>query len=511
MLLSLQFLIPLIGALLLSVLPIRNPVAVRRTAAGISFFALVWSAGLCLGAPNTGSGPLWRVHHDWLPSLGMEYHLQLDGISLVFILLTGILTPSALLISSGIHHRIRAYGILILILQGLLYGVFTAQNFFLWFLFWELSLIPAYLLIRLWGSRENPGAALRFFLMTLSGGLLMLAGFLALFLATGSADLGVLAEMANSNAITTQLIASFPLPGSLAPGLVFLAVLIGLAVKVPMFPLHTWLPDAYTEAPTPVTILLTGLLSKMGIYGLLRILVPIFPQQIQAALTPLLWLAVATIVLSALAALRQTDIKRMLAYSSVNHLGYCLLGIFAALGTTTGSNIMGEQSAALGGVILQVFNHGIIAGVLFCFVLFIQMRSDGRCGLHDFGGLRERAPVFAGLMGIALFASLGLPGLSGFVGEFLIFKGSFALAPIPTSIAASGLLFTAIFILSIQRYVFHGALNPPDSAFPDLNGRERLIVAPPIALIFILGLWPQALLQLFSNDLLQLLQKLPWS
>ncbi len=501
-----QILLPLIGALVIATLPAVNATVLRRVAVGFSLAGLLWTLGLWAQFGAGGSGTTVTVQQAWLPALGMEYHLQLDGISLLFVLLTGILTPLALGIS-GAREKTKAWSGLILLLQAMLYGVFTSQNFFLWFLFWELSLIPAFLLIRLWGSGECPGAALRFFLMTLTGSLLMLAGFLALFLATGSADFGALAVMAGDGAIVPLLENSFPLPGSTAAGLIFIAILLGLAVKVPMFPLHTWLPDAYTEAPTPVTILLTGLLSKMGVYGLLRILVPIFPEQIAWAVPPLLWLAVATIVLSALAALRQTNLKRMLAYSSVNHLGYCLLGIFAAIGT--GAGLPGEQSAALGGVLLQVFNHGIIAGILFCFIAFIQSRSEGRCGLHDFGGLRSKAPVLAGLMGIALFASLGLPGLSGFVGEFLIFKGAFALAPLPTAVASLGLLLTAIFLLRLQRLVFHGPLNPDCQSFQDLTGWERMAVAPAIVLIFLLGVWPQPLLNLFHGDLLQLLSFLP--
>ena len=337
----------------------------------------------------------------------------------------------------------------------------------------------------------------------------MLAGFLALFRATGSADFNTLAELARAGAIGPLLAETFPALGAAALGWIFLLVFLGLAVKVPVFPLHTWLPDAYSEAPTPVTILLTGLLSKMGIYGLLRILLPIFPQSMQAALVPLLWLAVATIVLSALAALRQTDLKRMLAYSSVNHLGYCLLGLFAVSGAAGQGADWGNQSAALGGVLLQVFNHGIIAGAIFCFVAFMQNRSDGRCGLHDFGGLRAKAPVLAGLMGIAVFASLGLPGLSGFAGEFLIFKGAFALAPAATAVAAFGLLLTAVFLLRMQRLVFHGPTAEHCASFPDLRLGERLTVLPALGLIFLLGLWPQALLHVFSADLLQLLQHLP--
>jgi NADH-quinone oxidoreductase subunit M len=230
--------------------------------------------------------------------------------------------------------------------------------------------------------------------------------------------------------------------------LLFAGAFLGFAVKVPLFPFHTWLPDAYAEAPTGTTILLTGAMSKMGLYGFLRILLPIFGPQMQIVLTPLLWLAVATIVLSAYAALAQKDLKRIFAYSSINHLGYCLLAIFAILKFTGDSPSLPPQKyAAMNGVFLQMFNHGLTAATIFWFIALLEQRSGGLRGLDDFGGLRKVAPVFTGLMGIALFSSLGLPGLNGFVGEFLIFKGSFPLVTWATSLSVLGLLLTAIFIL----------------------------------------------------------------
>ena len=228
-------------------------------------------------------------------------------------------------------------------------------------------------------------------------------------------------------------------------------------MKVPLIPFHTWLPPAYTEAPTGTTMLLTGVMSKMGVYGFLRILLPIFYVQMRSVMTPLLWLAVATIILSAYAALAQKDLKRMLAYSSINHLGYCMLGIFAAAGFT-GDNaaFATDKIAALNGVMLQMFNHGLTAASLFWFVALLERRSGGLRGLDDFGGLRKVAPVFCGLMGIALFSSLGLPGLNGFIGEFLIFQGAFPLATWATALSVIGLLITAIFILTILQRVFWG-------------------------------------------------------
>jgi NADH-quinone oxidoreductase subunit M len=286
-------------------------------------------------------------------------------------------------------------------------------------------------------------------------------------------------------------------------------VLLGFAVKVPMMPFHTWLPATYTEAPSPVTMLLTGVMSKMGVYGFVRVLLPIFPGPIQSLQTPLLWLAVITIVFSAGAAFAQRDLKRILAYSSINHLGYCLLAVFAV---ATRSDLVGtpgtERAAALNGVFLQMFNHGLTAATLFALVGLIEQRTGGLRGLNDFGGLRKVAPVFCGLMGIALFSSLGLPGLNGFVGEFLIFKGAFPLARWAAAVSVIGLLVTAIFILTILQRVFNGPLNERWSKFPDLTGSERLLLAVPIALMFLLGLWPQFVLGVINATVVRMVEQL---
>ncbi len=256
-------------------------------------------------------------------------------------------------------------------------------------------------------------------------------------------------------------------------------------------------------------MLLTGAMSKMGVYGFLRILLPIFCVQMRALQTPLLWLAVATIVLSAYAALAQTDLKRILAYSSINHLGYCMLGIIAVARSTGGSGSFAtDKIAALDGVMLQMFNHGLTAATLFWFVALLERRSGGLRGIDDFGGLRKVAPVFCGLMGIALFSSLGLPGLNGFIGEFLIFRGAFPLATWATALSVAGLLATVILILSILQRVFWGPLNLRWSTLPDLTLGERLALLPPIALMFLLGIYPQLVLGTINSTAMKIVQQL---
>ena len=287
--------------------------------------------------------------------------------------------------------------------------------------------------------------------------------------------------------------------GSFWANAVFLGVLLGLAVKVPLWPFHTWLPPAYAEAPTGVSMFLTGVMSKMGMYGFLRILWPIFPQELQAAAPWLLGLALGGVVLGAWAAMRQTDLKRMVAYSSVNHLSYCLLALFAVAHASGRSAPTAEAAAAaLSGTLLQMFNHGLSAAALFYCVGVLETRSGGRRGLNDFGGVRTVAPLFAGLTGIAMFSSLGLPGLNGFVGEFLIFRGVFGLAPWAAAIATLGLLATAIFLLTFWQRVFHGPTTGAAVGLRDLDLAEAAPLLPAALLMIILGVYPQLLAGLIN-------------
>jgi NADH-quinone oxidoreductase subunit M len=265
------------------------------------------------------------------------------------------------------------------------------------------------------------------------------------------------------------------------------------------------LPTTYSEAPTGTTMLLTGVMSKMGVYGFIRILMPLFPEQMRIMMTPLLWLAVITIVFSAYAALAQNDLRKVFAYSSINHLGYCLLGIFAFAKFTGSDGLWSlEKAAALNGVLLQMFNHGLTAPLLFCFVGFLEQRSGGLRGLDQFGGLRRVAPVFCGLMGIAIFASLGLPGLNGFIGEFLIFKGSFPIVTWATALSVIGLLVTAIFLLTVIQRVFNGPLNLRWAGIADLTLKERLLVLPATVLMLLIGIYPQILIGKINTTVMQM-------
>lgn len=492
-LLSLLIFVPWAGALALLALRRRLPAGLLRILAlACSLSTLGLGITLLAAFDPARVAPQFVEHRAWIAALGVHYHLGLDGLSLVLVLLTGVIAPVALF-GTGRQERAPAlYAALFLVLQGAALGVFLALDFFPWFIFWELSLVPAYFLIRCWGGPGATRAAYQFVIYTIGGSAFLLLGFAALHAATGTFDFLELARLARDGTLTAQLAAV----GGFWPQVVFLGVLLGLAVKVPLFPFHTWLPPAYAEAPTGASMFLTGVMSKMGVYGFLRLLWPIFPAQLHAAAGPLLWLALGGVVLGAFAALRQTDLKRMVAYSSINHLSYCLLALFAVSAAGPGSPA--AATAALSGTLLQLFNHGLSAAALFYAVGILEERSGGRRGLHDFGGVRGSAPVFAGLCGLALFSSLGLPGLNGFVGEFLIFRGVFGLAPWAAATACLGLLATALFLLTFWQRVFHGPAAGAGVGFRDLEAGEVLTFLPLLALMFVLGIGPQLLIRLFN-------------
>lgn len=510
--LTILTLVPLIGGIIVISLPAEQKRLARLGGLGFGFVSLLVALVIWGMFQRSTGGLQFEEVGDWIPSLGVQYHVGMDGLSLLMVLLSAIVVPMAMFASWKIEDRVPIYFGLVLFLQAGLFGTFTALNFFHWFLFWELSLVPAFFLIKFWGGPLRSGAATQFFVYTMVGSVAMLLAFLAIFLATKKFDFTDLADLGRNGRLVPALADKLgwrELTSRRLALVIFGGAFLGLAVKVPLVPFHTWLPAAYAEAPTGTTMLLTGLMSKMGVYGFLRILVPIFPEEMRWVLTPLLWLCVISIVFSAGAAFAQRDLKRMLAYSSINHLGYCLLGITAVMGSGVAlAQPATEKAAALNGVLLQMFNHGLTAAALFWFVGLLEERGRGLRGLGDFGGLRKVAPVFCGLMGIALFSSLGLPGLNGFVGEFLIFKGAFPLASWATALAVIGLLITAIFILTILQRVFNGPLNVKWSNLPDLNLEERVLIVPAIVLMFVLGIYPQALLGVVNSTVMQMVRHL---
>ena len=504
-------LLPLAGAVL--ILLLRKPAAARLTAAVFAAAALALVVLLWLRFQSGLAAMQFEEWHAWAPSLGLAYHVGVDGLGLLMLALSSIVVLMSIAASGNNPKQSSGYFSLLLCLESGLFGTFTALNFLHWFLYWELSLIPAFFLIRLWGGSGRARAANRFFIYTMVGSIPLLLSFLAIFLSTGSFDFIQLAGMAQSGQLVSAIGQHLHWHGWGAGRiamLLFCGAFLGFAVKTPVVPFHGWLPSAYTEAPSETTMVLTGALSKMGVYGFLRILLPIFPAQMWQARTVLLWLAAASIVLPAFTAWAQTDLKRMFAYSSINHLGYCVLGI-VAVARPVGPGDMSlaaDKSAALTGVMLQLFSHAIVAATLFWFVALLEQRSGGLRGLGDFAGLRRAAPVFCGIMGIAAFASLGLPGLMGFPAEFLIFKGAFPLAPWTTACALLGLLATAIFLLTMLQRIFSGPLPARWASFPDLTLSERLLLAPGVALMFIVGLYPQLITGMLHGTVMRLVAQL---
>ncbi len=512
MLLLSLLLLPLVGAVILSLIPaFAGDSDASRKATGK--FSLLWgvlSIALVamIGMQEKSDGAFARWTLEWIPSADINLVFTVDGISWVFLLLTSLVTTFALGVSLRSQLTGRAYCGLILAMQAFLFGVFTARHFIPFFICWEMTLIPSYLLVRLWGGKDAPRAAKRFFIITLFGGVSMLVGFLGLQIATGTMNFDTLIEMAHHKELVPAVAKAFittGYSGEVLLTIIATVVFIGLAVKIPVFPFHAWLPDAYSEAPTPVTILLTGVLSKMGVYGLLRVFLMIFPEVLPGMASWITVLAVITVVLGALAALAQTDLKRILAYSSINHLAYCTLAVAAVAANHADQDAVGS---ALAGTVLQAFNHGIIVCAMFFGVSILERKSGGLRGLNDFGGLRKNMPVFTSLMALALFASLGLPGLSGFVGEFLIFNGVFGLTPWAAAVSLIGLLLTAVFFLRFIRKAFHGPLTDATKSWQDIGFNDRLLYAPVIAIILLLGVWPQFILQTFNEEILRMINLL---
>jgi NADH-quinone oxidoreductase subunit M len=473
--------IPLLGVLAVCSWPQRN---CRPIALIFNAISAACAVGLWRKFDATTTGLQFVERHVWIPAIGAEYLVGADGLSLLLVLLTSLIIPFAFL-AQPVAGGGRGFYATMLVMQSALYGTFTAQNFVLWFLFYEMSLIPAFLLIKIWGGENCDRAATKFFLYTFLGSVAMLLSFLGIYLAKGTFDFAALAGFGKSSLLTGQL-----------AWLAFPGIFVGLAVKVPLFPFHTWLPDAYQTAPTGVSMVLTGVLSKMGVYGFVRILLPLFPIQIKMLGPLLLALAVCSIVFAPLAAWAQSDLKRMIAYLSINHLGYCMLGLFAvAASPVVAARI--DNHAALSGVFMQIFNHGITAAALFYFVGLLEQRRGLR-GINDFGGLMQRTPLLCGWMSVAMFSSLGLPGLNGFIGEFLIFKGSFAITASFTAIAVIGLLVTAIVFARVMQSLFSGPLPESCSVFPDLLRSEKFVVVPVTLLMFAIGIAPQFMFNVFN-------------
>jgi NADH-quinone oxidoreductase subunit M len=513
--------LPLIGAaLILPVLGLRAAGILSKQAADqvtrvIAFLAsgLVLLLALVLWRAYDTSNPALQFVQQarWIPAYNIDYFVGVDGISITLVILTALISFIATIASmpwwpGNTHlddhhftqHGVPGYMAMLLILQTGMTGVFVATDMFLFYVFWEVMLLPMYFLIGIWGGARKEYAAIKFFLYTLAGSVLMLLAIIGLYY-NGPTEVvnGQLTHTFNMVKMAQWGRAGGYMSAPLVLGLAFVkvawvALFIGFAIKIPMFPFHTWLPDAHVEAPTPISVILAGVLLKMGIYGILRINYAILPQATKWAATAMAVFGTINIVYAAFVCLAQKDLKRMIAYSSVSHMGFCLLGMSAF------------TQQGIDGAVLNLWTHGLISPMLFLIVGVIYDRAHHR-NIEGFGGLAKQVPEYAGLLGLAFFASLGLPGLCGFVSEFTVFLGSLATWQTMTIISALSVIITAAYYLwAIQRMML-GQLNPAYTTLPDVNWRERLTLYPLGALIILFGFYPSAILNLIQGSLRNLL------
>jgi NADH-quinone oxidoreductase subunit M len=411
--------------------------------------------------------------YDWIPSLGISYHMGVDGISMMFVLLSTLLTPLCVLASwEAITSRVKEYMIAFLVLETLMVGMFCALDFIVFYIFFEGVLIPMFLIIGVWGGRRRVYAAFKFFLYTLCGSVLMLLAILAIYLQAGTTDI-------------PTLIAEIDLSPELQYWL-WLAFFASFAVKVPMWPVHTWLPDAHVEAPTAGSVILAGVLLKMGAYGFLRFSLPMLPDA-SAFFAPLVFaLSIVAIIYTSLVALAQEDMKKLIAYSSVAHMGFVTLGIFSV------------NQQGLEGAIYQMLSHGVVSAALFLIVGVVYDRIHSRA-IERYDGLVERMPAYAVAFMIFMLASVGLPGTSGFVGEFLIIVGAFQVNTWLALLTASGMVLGAVYMLYLYRRVIFGKMTKEDLfSILDMNWREKAVFAPLILMVFWMGLYPPSFLDVMS-------------
>ena len=455
---------------------------------------------LILPISNLSNPTPFVVQFPWIDNLNIQYFIGVDGLSMPLVMLTSLLMFICILASWNIEKYVIAYFSLFLLLDTGMMGVFLSLDFFLFYIFWEVMLLPMYFLIGIWGGPERKYAAIKFFLYTLFGSVFLLLGMISLYFYSGIESFNMIALIKAAPTITGELW------GFEIKYLIWLALFIGFAIKVPIFPFHTWLPLAHVEAPTSISVILAGVLLKMGTYGLLRISYPLLPSEAIAFSYTLAILAVINIIWGATNAIAQRDLKKMVAYSSISHMGYVLLGMASVVSLNPAGN-----QAGMNGAVMQMFNHGVITAMLFLLVGMIYDRAHHRwivfpdnhdnsdlAGKPGFGGLSNTMPVYSGFVMIAFFAGLGLPGLSGFISEAFCFMGGFSVFKFLTVIATLGILLNAVYFLRAYQRIFWGENSNKDMNFTDISLMEIITILPLTILIIVLGVYPSPLIDIIE-------------
>jgi NADH-quinone oxidoreductase subunit M len=470
--LTLVIFLPAAGAI--GLWAVRRPEAVKAAALAITLAELLLSLPLWGYFDRTTATMQFVAEAPWISRFDIFYRVGVDGISLPLILLTTLLMPVCVICSwRAIDRRVKEFMISLLLMETAMIGVFAALDFVLFYVFWEAMLIPMYLIIGVWGGPNRLYAAIKFFLYTLAGSLLLLIALIALYFEGGRTfDLMKLME------------ASYSAPFQFW---VFWAFFLAFAIKVPMFPFHTWLPDAHVEAPTAGSVVLASVLLKMGAYGFLRFCLPMTPHASQLAMPFVAALSITAILYGAYMALAQDDLKKLIAYSSVSHMGFVTLGIFVF-------NVQGVE-----GALLQMINHGVTTGALFLCVGLLYERTHSRM-IGDYGGVARPMPVFAACLVIFALSSLGLPGTNSFVGEFLVLVGAFRMSPWVAALSALGIILAAVYLLWMVQRVVWGAARPSVERLPDLSWREAVTLAPLVGLVFWIGVYPEPLLAVMHHS-----------
>ncbi|HUF39704.1 MAG TPA: NADH-quinone oxidoreductase subunit M [Anaerolineales bacterium] len=496
---------PAAVALVLLFLPAEEKGLLRWTAFTGSLVPLALTLVLWFGFDASAEGFQFEIQALWYDAIGSSYHLGVDGISLAMVLLTTLLVPLAILASYSIDDKIKAYMILFLLLETGMLGVFLSLDLLIFFVFYEIGLVPMYFLINLWGSEKGERklwggmtvpartyASFKFMVYTMGASLGLLLAIQMIGAVTGTFDLIELYEVWQTSDASLEV---FGLGAATVRSIAFWAFVVAFALKVPVWPFHTWLPDAHTEAPTAGSMILAGVLLKLGAYGFIRLVIPLYPAESQTFAYALAFLATMAIVFGAFAAYGQRDFKRLVAYSSVNHMGFVVLGI-AAAALAQGTE---HATIAMNGAVLQMFNHGLSAAGMFFLVGVIYDRTHTR-DLEAYGGLFALVPVYGGILIFTSMASLGLPGLNGFVSEFLVVRGAWPVLTGFTALSMLGLLFTGAYILKGIKSTLHGPLNTHwVGHLTEINKRELFVIAPLMVLMLWLGIWPAWLLSVING------------